>query len=66
MPTYRYRCNKCGTEFEKMQGINSKPLAKCHCGNITTHRLICAGGGIIFKGSWPGKDIIRKQEGSKS
>lgn len=65
MPTYKYRCNRCGNEFEKIQGINSPSLAQCPCGNITTYRLICAGGGIIFKGKgWPGKDIKRKEEGT--
>jgi predicted nucleic acid-binding Zn ribbon protein len=48
-----------------IQGIKSKPRAKCPCGNITTHRLICAGGGIIFKGKgWPGQDLKRKEEGT--
>lgn len=64
-PTYKYRCKNCGSEFEIIQGINSKPLAKCECGNITTFRLICAGGGLIFKGKgWPSKDIKRKEEGT--
>lgn len=62
MPLYRYRC-RCGLDFEKRQGINSKPMATCPgCGQKTTHRLITQVGGIIFKGDgWPGKDIARNE-----
>lgn len=29
MPIYEYACTKCGHEFEVMQKISDKPLAKC-------------------------------------
>ncbi len=52
MPTYDYRCEKCGHEFEKMQSITAKSLVKCdECGKDSLKRLIGAGAGIIFKGS---------------
>jgi putative FmdB family regulatory protein len=61
IPLYLYRCS-CGRDFEERQGINSPPLAKCpYCGKTTTHRLITKIGGFILKGSWPGKDIARKE-----
>ena len=51
MPTYEYRCKKCGYEFEKFQQITAEPLKKCpKCGGHV-ERLISGGAGIIFKGS---------------
>jgi putative FmdB family regulatory protein len=52
MPTYEYRCEKCGHEFEEFQAITAKPIKKCpQCGKLTVKRLISAGVGIIFRGS---------------
>ena len=52
MPTYEYKCNKCGHRFEKFQPITSSPVRKCpECGKNAVERLISAGGGLIFKGS---------------
>lgn len=51
MPTYEYRCKKCGYRFEEMQSITAKPVRRCpQCGG-TTERLMGAGLGIIFKGN---------------
>jgi putative FmdB family regulatory protein len=51
MPTYRYRCQECGEEFEQWQSITADPLR--------THDHGCGGGlvkvmtpaGIVLKGS---------------
>jgi putative FmdB family regulatory protein len=52
MPTYEYKCENCGHQFEQFQSITSKPLRVCpQCGQNTLNRLIGAGSGIIFKGS---------------
>jgi putative FmdB family regulatory protein len=52
MPTYEYKCDKCGHQFEQMQGITSKPLRKCpKCGKPALKRLIGTGAALIFKGS---------------
>lgn len=52
MPTYEYKCENCGHQFEQFQSITSKPLRVCpQCGQNTLTRLIGAGSGIIFKGS---------------
>ena len=52
MPTYEYKCENCGHQFEQFQSITSKPLRVCpECGQNTLNRLIGAGSGIIFKGS---------------
>ena len=52
MPTYDYRCERCGHEFEAFQGIRDARLSRCpQCGRDALVRLIGAGAGIIFKGS---------------
>jgi putative FmdB family regulatory protein len=53
MPTYEYRCKKCGKSFEKLQSMSAAPLKTCprpKCGG-RVERLIGGGAGLIFKGS---------------
>ena len=51
MPTYEYKCDKCGHVFEEFQSIKDDPLSKCpKCGG-KVQRLIGPGAGLIFKGS---------------
>jgi len=51
MPTYEYKCEKCGITFERFQNITEDPIKKCpECGG-PVRRLIGAGAGVIFKGS---------------
>jgi putative FmdB family regulatory protein len=52
MPTYEYRCDACGHEFELYQQMTAPVKRKCPaCGRPKLHRLIGTGGGVIFKGS---------------
>ena len=52
MPTYDYKCDKCGHEFETYQSMKDEKLTKCpSCGENTLKRLIGTGSGLIFKGS---------------
>ncbi|MFO8052815.1 MAG: FmdB family zinc ribbon protein [Candidatus Omnitrophota bacterium] len=51
MPTYDYRCLKCGKVFEAFQKITDNPLDKCIYCKGEVERLISSGSGIIFKGS---------------
>ncbi len=55
MPTYEYRCSKCG-EFEVFQKISDPPLEKCpDCGG-SVKRLISGGSTFILKGrNWISK-----------
>jgi putative FmdB family regulatory protein len=51
MPTYEYKCEACGFEFEKFQSITAAPIKKCpKCGKNRVKRLIGTGAGLIFKG----------------
>src|ERR1700682_1899829 len=51
MPTYRYRCSKCGDEFEQWQSFKEDPV-RTHdagCGGEVLRVLTPAG--IVLKGS---------------
>lgn len=50
MPTYSYRCQSCGVEFERFQKFTDKPLSRCpECrGQV---RRVPQAAGIVFKGS---------------
>lgn len=50
MPTYEYKCEKCGSQFELFQSMKDKPADKCpECGG-RVKRLLGAGAGVIFRG----------------
>lgn len=52
MPTYDYKCDACGNQFERVQSITAPVIRKCpKCGKLKVRRLISAGAGLIFKGS---------------
>lgn len=53
MPTYEYRCHKCGHRFSRFQRISEPPVKKCpNCQSSKgVERLISGGAGLIFKGS---------------
>jgi len=51
IPSYDYKCESCGYEFEKFQQITSNSLRKCpNCNKLKLKRLIGKGSGVIFKG----------------
>ena len=51
MPTYRYKCERCGKTFDIRKLITkSAEEEKCHECDIVAIRQIGAGSGIIFKG----------------
>jgi putative FmdB family regulatory protein len=51
MPTYAYRCDNCGVQFDRYQAFSEPPLETCpECGEPTLRKLY-APVGIVFKGS---------------
>lgn len=50
MPTYTYRCNKCGYEFDKRQRISEAPIVDCPMCDGSVRRVVNAVG-VVFKGS---------------
>jgi len=51
MPTYEYKCKKCGNIFEKFQSITEDPIKKCKSCGGEVYRLISKNGNFILKGS---------------
>ena len=51
MPTYDYRCQKCGQIFEKFLSIIDVADIHCPACGAISKRQISAGGGLLFKGS---------------
>jgi len=51
MPTYEYKCKKCGNVFEKFQSITAKPIKKCQSCDGEVYRLISKNGNFILKGN---------------
>jgi putative FmdB family regulatory protein len=51
MPTYEYRCERCGRSTEAFQKFSDVPLALCpECGG-PLRRLIGAGAGVLVRGA---------------
>jgi putative FmdB family regulatory protein len=52
MPTYDYKCDACGHEFEEFQYFSEEPLTKCpQCAANSLRRLFGTGAAVLFKGS---------------
>lgn len=51
MPTYQYKCLKCGHDFEIFQKMTDDPVKECPECKGQVKRLLGAGAGPIFKGS---------------
>lgn len=51
MPTYEYRCTKCGHTFEAFQRMSEEPLSRCPKCKGAVRRMIGGGMAVIFKGS---------------
>ena len=51
MPTYEYKCEKCGWEFEQRQSIKADPIRECPRCQGRVGRLVSGGAGFIMKGS---------------
>ena len=50
MPTYTYRCDACGHQFEAVQRFSDDPLRECpSCGGVV--RRVIQPVGVVFKGS---------------
>lgn len=66
MPTYDYKCNNCGYQFEAFQKMTDKPLTQCPECEGTIKRLIGSGAGPIFKGTGFYQTDYKKNGGNSS
>jgi len=51
MPTYAYRCRKCGHEFELEHSIKDEAPKRCPKCRGRAVRVPAGGAGLLFKGS---------------
>ena len=51
MPTYEYRCTKCGHRFELFHGIKDETRKRCPRCRSVARRVPAGGAGLLFKGS---------------
>tara|TARA_B100000424_G_C22746090_1_gene403475 strand:- start:251 stop:460 length:210 start_codon:yes stop_codon:yes gene_type:complete len=51
MPTYEYKCQECGAQFEEFQSIMDEPITKCKFCEGSVQRLISKNVNIQFVGS---------------
>jgi putative FmdB family regulatory protein len=66
MPTYEYKCQKCGHGFSEFQRIVDPPIKDCpKCKRKDcVEQIISGGSGLIFKGSgFYETDYKRKSSG---
>lgn len=66
MPIYRFRCDRCGTEFRELV-LQGNPAVRCPgCGADNVTRLLSQFG-VIYKGSgFYTTDYRRKKNGGGS
>ncbi len=51
MPTYDYRCRKCGHSFELFHGIKDDAPKRCPKCRGRAQRVPAGGAGVLFKGT---------------
>ncbi|MBZ0180262.1 MAG: zinc ribbon domain-containing protein [Melioribacteraceae bacterium] len=66
MPTYEYKCQKCGYEFDEFQKMTDEPLRICRKCAGELKRLIGTGAGPIFKGNGFYQTDYKNNNNSKS
>ena len=72
MPTYEYRCEKCGHQFEVFHGIRDRKPRRCPRCRSRARRVPAGGAGLIFRGSgfyitdYRSKDYKEKAKQEKS
>ena len=63
MPTYQYRCPKCG-DYDVTQRITESAFSNCATCNSPVERLISAASFVLKGGGWYTTDYARKGSGS--
>ena len=59
MPTYQYRCPKCG-DYDVTQRITESAFSNCATCNSPVERLISAANFVLKGGGWYTTDYARK------
>lgn len=53
MPTYEYKCDGCGEQFEREQSMSDPPVTECpRCKEAKVKRLISSGAFVLRGTGW--------------
>ena len=67
MPIYEYRCRKCESVVERIQGVGEKPLSKCPSCGGKLERLMSPGAFVLKgSGSETRVDVLTKEGAPES
>jgi putative FmdB family regulatory protein len=62
VPIYEYRCRKCDSVVERIQGLNDRPLSKCPSCGGKVERLMSSGAFHLKGSGWYATDYAKKGE----
>ena len=63
MPIYDYKCNACGTRFQKVQKITDDTVPLCKsCGSSDTEKLISPSAFVLKGSGWYLTDYSNKNK----
>jgi len=62
VPIYEYRCRKCESVVERIQGLNDRPLSKCPACGGKVERLMSSGAFHLKGGGWYATDYAGKRK----
>ncbi len=66
MPTYEYKCRKCGHRFERIQRITDNPLRTCPRCKGSVSRLLSPAPFILKGSGWYATDYAGKGREKKT
>jgi putative FmdB family regulatory protein len=61
MPIYEYKCQKCGKQFEALQGINDPDVKSCKFCRGKVHKLISMTSFTLKGTGWYATDYAGKK-----
>ncbi|HPD56241.1 MAG TPA: zinc ribbon domain-containing protein [Smithellaceae bacterium] len=67
MPIYEYKCQKCGKQFEALQGINDPDLKSCKFCRGKVHKMMSMTSFALKGSGWYATDYAgKKPQAAKS
>ena len=60
MPIYEYRCRKCESVLERIQGMNDRPVLKCPSCGGKMERMMSPGAFVLKGSGWYATDYANK------
>ena len=61
MPIYEYKCQKCGKQFEALQGINDPDLKSCKFCRGKVHKMMSMTSFALKGSGWYATDYAGKK-----